>query len=177
MPRIPRLPAVVAWMAPFTAQAALRLCGSWMLSARGTEGAPPEAWWLLAPACLPQNSYSMPSLPVYRDGRHGEPELLASCYRTCLALAEQHAIHTITFPSISTGAYGYPIRDAAQIALQETTGHLRLDTSRLSQVIFVLFSEADYRAYASLFEEGGPARLAENVLQWPWWTPQQPQIY
>ena len=87
--------------------------------------------------------------PVYRDGRHGEAELLASCYRTCLALAEEHAIQTITFPSISTGAYGYPIRDAAQIALRETARHLRLETSRLSQVVFVLFSEADYRIYAS----------------------------
>ena len=87
--------------------------------------------------------------PVYRDGRHGEAELLASCYRTCLALAEEHAIQTITFPSISTGAYGYPIRDAAQIALRETTGHLRLETAGLSQVVFVLFSEADYRVYAS----------------------------
>ena len=87
--------------------------------------------------------------PVYHDGRHGEPQLLASCYRMCLALAEEHAIQTITFPSISTGAYGYPIRDAAQIALRETTGHLRRETAGLSQVVFVLFSEADYRVYAS----------------------------
>jgi O-acetyl-ADP-ribose deacetylase (regulator of RNase III) len=86
---------------------------------------------------------------VYRDGRHGELELLASCYRTCLALAEEHAIQTITFPSISTGAYGYPIRDAAQIALRETARHLRLETAGLTQVVFVLFSEADYRVYAS----------------------------
>src|SRR5438067_1157337 len=78
--------------------------------------------------------------PVYRDGRRGEPELLASCYRTCLALAEQHAIETIAFPSISTGAYGYPIRDAAQIALRETTRHLRLEKSVVSQVVFLLFS-------------------------------------
>ena len=87
--------------------------------------------------------------PVYRDGRHGEPELLASCYRACLGLAEEHAIETITCPSISTGAYGYPIRDAAQIALQETTRHLGLETAGLSHVVFVLFSEADYRVYAS----------------------------
>jgi O-acetyl-ADP-ribose deacetylase (regulator of RNase III) len=87
--------------------------------------------------------------PVYRDGRHGEPELLASCYRTCLALAEEHAIQTITFPSISTGAYGYPIRDAAQIALRETTRHLRLETSAPSQIIFVLFGDADYQVYAN----------------------------
>ncbi len=86
--------------------------------------------------------------PVYRDGRRGEPELLASCYRTCLALAEEHAIQTIAFPSISTGAYGYPIRDAAEIALRETTRHLSLETSSLSQIVFVLFSDADYQVYA-----------------------------
>ncbi len=45
--------------------------------------------------------------PVYRGGKHGEAELLASCYRTCLALAEEHAVQTIAFPSISTGVYGY----------------------------------------------------------------------
>ena len=87
--------------------------------------------------------------PVYRDGRRGEPELLASCYRTCLALAEEQSIQTIAFPSISTGAYGYPIRDAAQIALAETTRHLRLEATSVSQVVFVLFSEADYQVYAS----------------------------
>jgi len=90
--------------------------------------------------------------PVYRDGRRGEPELLASCYRTCLALAEQHAIETIAFPSISTGAYGYPIRDAAQIALRETTRHLRLEKSVVSQVVFLLFSDADYKVYASALD-------------------------
>jgi O-acetyl-ADP-ribose deacetylase (regulator of RNase III) len=90
--------------------------------------------------------------PVYRDGRCGEPELLASCYRTCLALAEQHAIQTIAFPSISTGAYGYPIRDAAQIALAETTRHLRMETSAVSQVVFLLFSDADYKVYASALD-------------------------
>ncbi len=87
--------------------------------------------------------------PVYRDGRDGEPGLLASCYRTCLALAEQHGIKTIAFPSISTGAYGYPVRDAAQIALAEATRHLRLEKSAISKVVFVLFSEADYRVYTS----------------------------
>jgi O-acetyl-ADP-ribose deacetylase (regulator of RNase III) len=90
--------------------------------------------------------------PVYRDGRGGEPELLGSCYRACLALAEQHAIETIAFPSISTGAYGYPIREAAQIALRETTRHLRLEKSAVSQVVFLLFSDADYKVYASALD-------------------------
>src|SRR2546421_11359617 len=62
--------------------------------------------------------------PVYRDGKHGEPELLASCYRTCLELAETHGAAKVSFPSISTGIYGYPMDDAAAIALGEVVRHL-----------------------------------------------------
>ncbi len=90
--------------------------------------------------------------PIYRDGKRGEPELLASCYRRCLTLAEERAIDTIAFPSISTGAYGYPIRDAARIALHEIAQHLDLEC-KLQQVMFVLFSEADYGVYAKCLEE------------------------
>src|SRR5579864_9471871 len=56
--------------------------------------------------------------PVYRDGRHGEPEHLANCYRTCLDLAEERGVRTISFPAISTGAYGYPLEEATRIALR-----------------------------------------------------------
>ena len=87
--------------------------------------------------------------PVYRGGKHGEAHLLASCYRTCLALAEEHAIHTIAFPSISTGVYGYPIQEAARIALAEITQHLGQQGAKLVEVKFVLFSDADYQVYAS----------------------------
>lgn len=87
--------------------------------------------------------------PVYRGGKHKEAELLASCYRTCLTLAEEHAVRTIAFPSISTGVYGYPVGDAARIALREITQHLQQETTRLIEVRLVLFSEADYRVYAS----------------------------
>jgi len=87
--------------------------------------------------------------PVYRGGKHGEGELLASCYRTCLALAEEHALQTIAFPSISTGVYGYPVAEAARIALREVTQHLQLETTKLIEAKFVLFSEADYQVYAS----------------------------
>jgi len=87
--------------------------------------------------------------PVYRGGKHGEAELLASCYRTCLTLAEEHAVQTIAFPSISTGVYGYPVGEAARIALREVTQHLGQETIQLIEVKFVLFSEADYQAYAS----------------------------
>ena len=87
--------------------------------------------------------------PVYRGGKHGQAELLASCYRTCLTLAEEHAVPTIAFPSISTGVYGYPVGEAARIALREVTEHLQQETTRLIEVKFVLFSEADYQVYAS----------------------------
>jgi O-acetyl-ADP-ribose deacetylase (regulator of RNase III) len=87
--------------------------------------------------------------PVYRGGNHGEAELLASCYRTCLNLAEEHAVQTIAFPSISTGVYGYPVSEAARIALKEVTEHLEREAIRLIEVKFVLFSQADYQVYAS----------------------------
>ncbi len=87
--------------------------------------------------------------PVYRGGKHGEADLLASCYRTCLALAEEHSLQTIAFPSISTGVYGYPIGEAARIALKEITQHLQQEGTKLTEVKFVLFSEADYQVYAS----------------------------
>ncbi|HYM12322.1 MAG TPA: macro domain-containing protein, partial [Bryobacterales bacterium] len=64
--------------------------------------------------------------PVYRDGRQGEPELLASCYRTCLRLAEERAAKTIAFPSISTGIYGYPMEAAAEVATGTVAEHLGL---------------------------------------------------
>ena len=62
--------------------------------------------------------------PVYRDGRHGEPDLLAACYRNSLALAAENGCKSIAFPCISTGVYGYPIEDAAKIAVREAKGFL-----------------------------------------------------
>ena len=87
--------------------------------------------------------------PVYRDGKHGEPELLASCYRTCLKLAEERNVMTISFPSISTGVYGYPVSDAAQIAIHEVKIHLEDPNTKVEEVIFVLFDQRTFDAYAS----------------------------
>jgi len=67
--------------------------------------------------------------PVWRDGNHGEDELLASCYRSCFALVEQHGIKTVAFPSISTGAYGFPMDRAARIAVRETKQFLERNRS------------------------------------------------
>ena len=86
--------------------------------------------------------------PVYRDGKHGEPDLLASCYRKCLELAEENEVKTLSFPSISTGAYGYPVRDAARIATAVIAKHLENEKSDVSEVTLVLFSKSDYEVYA-----------------------------
>jgi O-acetyl-ADP-ribose deacetylase (regulator of RNase III) len=95
--------------------------------------------------------------PFYDDGRRGEPEKLRGAYTASLALAEQHGLRSIAFPSLGTGAYRYPVRDAARIALGSVIGHLR-DGSGLREVTFVLFTEADLRAYAEALEQLlGPA--------------------
>ena len=85
--------------------------------------------------------------PVYRDGRHGEPELLASCYRKCLAMAEERDVRTISFPAIGTGVYGYPMEDAARIAIGEVKAHLENPEARLERVILVVFGRAAYETY------------------------------
>jgi O-acetyl-ADP-ribose deacetylase (regulator of RNase III) len=88
--------------------------------------------------------------PVYRGGRHGEPELLASCYRHCLGMAEERGVRTISFPAISTGVYGYPLEEAAAIAFREVKAHLDKADTKLQRVTFVLFGKAAYEVYASL---------------------------
>lgn len=88
--------------------------------------------------------------PVYRDGRHREPELLANCYRTCLELAGQHGVRSISFPAISTGAYGYPLEEAARIALETIAARLRDDSCAVKDVLFVLFDQGTYNVYARI---------------------------
>lgn len=87
--------------------------------------------------------------PVYRGGDCGEPELLASCYRNSLQLAVENRIETIAFPAISCGVYGYPMREAAEIALQTTMEFL---ASHLGpkNVVFALFDVEALRIYQEL---------------------------
>lgn len=85
--------------------------------------------------------------PVWHGGQHGEPELLASAYSSSLALAEENRLRSIAFPSISTGAYGYPEGAAATVALRTVLAHLRGDSS-LECVRFVLFGESTLARYA-----------------------------
>lgn len=86
--------------------------------------------------------------PIYRGGASGEPELLASCYRTCLQMAEERDVRTMAFPSISTGVYGYPLEEAAVIAIRETAAHLEKPDARVEQVVFVLFGQEAWDAFA-----------------------------
>jgi len=98
--------------------------------------------------------------PIYRDGQHGEPAHLASCYRKCLELAEEHGVRTISFPAISTGVYGYPVEEAAAIAVDTIAQHLRRPESGVRDVLLVLFEQGFYDLHARV----ATARfLAERV--------------
>jgi O-acetyl-ADP-ribose deacetylase len=83
--------------------------------------------------------------PIYGHHRD-DARLLAGAYQSCLDLAEQYAVKSIAFPSISTGVYGYPVGEAAPIALRTVIEHIQKPTS-LQQVLFVLFSNDIYSAY------------------------------
>jgi O-acetyl-ADP-ribose deacetylase len=88
--------------------------------------------------------------PIYRDGRHGEPEQLAGCYNTCLELAQRHGVRSISFPAISTGVYGYPIEEAAAIALDTITSRLRTPDCPVHDVLLVLFDQDTYAVYSRI---------------------------
>jgi O-acetyl-ADP-ribose deacetylase (regulator of RNase III) len=89
--------------------------------------------------------------PVYHDGKHGEPDLLASAYRSSLRLASEKRIRTVAFPSLSTGAYGYPMADAARIALQTTIDYLKAHPE-ITLVRFVLFGQPALRTYEEVLD-------------------------
>ena len=84
--------------------------------------------------------------PVYRDGKHGEPGLLASAYRVCLELAEERGAKSISFPAISTGVYGYPAGEAAHIAVATVKEHLE-GAGAVEEVVFVLFGKSAYEVF------------------------------
>ncbi|HET7634794.1 MAG TPA: O-acetyl-ADP-ribose deacetylase [Burkholderiales bacterium] len=79
--------------------------------------------------------------PVWHGGRHGEPELLASCYRESLKLAARHDLKTIAFPAISCGAYGYPLQQAVAIAVRETADFAGARPA-IEKVVFACFDQA-----------------------------------
>ncbi|HET6409266.1 MAG TPA: O-acetyl-ADP-ribose deacetylase [Chthoniobacteraceae bacterium] len=90
--------------------------------------------------------------PVWRGGVEGESELLASCYRRSLSLASERGLRSIAFPSISTGIYGYPIAEAAKLAVKTVRDFVNHPTS-LDRVVFCCFSEIDLGVYLSLLSQ------------------------
>ncbi len=90
--------------------------------------------------------------PMWKGGREGEPELLASCYRRALALAAEHGLATIAFPSISTGIYGYPITQACRVAIRTCASVLE-HVALLREVTFVCFGRHDYGVYETAMKE------------------------
>jgi O-acetyl-ADP-ribose deacetylase len=91
--------------------------------------------------------------PVWRGGGHGEPELLASCYRRSLALAAGRAASSIAFPCISTGIYGYPLRPAAELAVATVRAALAEPAlAPVREVVFCCFSAGDQAVYQALLD-------------------------
>ena len=91
--------------------------------------------------------------PVWHGGGKGEAELLESAYRESLKLAAENNLASVSFPSISTGAYGYPVEQAAGVVLRTVTEFLREKTTSVKEVVFVLFDSKTYEAYAAALRE------------------------
>jgi O-acetyl-ADP-ribose deacetylase (regulator of RNase III) len=87
--------------------------------------------------------------PIYNDGQHGEAEQLAGCYRKSLELAEERELRSISFPAISTGAYGYPADEAAHIAIETVIQHLQSPATGIREVIFVLWDQGSYDVHVA----------------------------
>jgi len=105
--------------------------------------------------------------PVYSGGKRGEAETLASCHRECIRLADEHALKSLAFPAISTGAYGYPVAEAANVAVSAAVDALR-STTHLTKIRFVLFDLSTLQTYTDAAETlrdpktGSPYRAERN---------------
>ena len=90
--------------------------------------------------------------PVWNGGNNGEPELLASAYRESLALAAEKKLKSVSFPSISTGVYGYPVEKAALVAVSTVKDFLSKGETSIKDIVFVLFDAGTYSAYSRQLE-------------------------
>ena len=95
--------------------------------------------------------------PVWNGGKNGEPELLASCYRTALALAADNGLHSIAFPAISTGVYRFPADLAARIAVGTVVSEISADARGINRVVFCCFSKESAEHHINAFAELGLA--------------------
>jgi len=91
--------------------------------------------------------------PIWHGGSRNEAELLDSAYYECLKLAAENKLASISFPSISTGAYGYPVDEAAKIAVSTVVSFLKEQATSLKDVVFVLFDSRTYQSYCSALQE------------------------
>ena len=91
--------------------------------------------------------------PIWQGGNKGEAALLESAYRESLKLAAEHSLSSISFPSISTGAYGYPVAEAARVAIKTVSSFLREQVTSVKEVVLVLFDFRTYEAYSSALAE------------------------
>jgi O-acetyl-ADP-ribose deacetylase (regulator of RNase III) len=91
--------------------------------------------------------------PIWHGGGGNESELLKSAYYECLKLATENKLASISFPSISTGAYGYPVAEAARIAANTVLSFLKEQATSLKEVVFVLFDSRTYESYSSALQE------------------------
>ena len=91
--------------------------------------------------------------PIWHGGNKGEPELLASAYQESLKVAAENNLTSISFPSISTGAYGYPVTEAAKVAISTVVSFLKEGVISIKEVVFVLFDPATFESYSSVLGE------------------------
>jgi O-acetyl-ADP-ribose deacetylase (regulator of RNase III) len=106
--------------------------------------------------------------PVYRGGNQGERELLTACYQNCVEIAATHRLESMAFPAISTGVYGYPIKEAAEVAVSTVLEATRSAT-QLRDVIFCCFSSDDLPVYQAVLERldssGGRVQVDEGLYR------------
>ena len=91
--------------------------------------------------------------PIWHGGNKGEPELLASAYQESLKVAAENNLSSVSFPSISTGAYGYPVAEAAKVAISTVVSVLKERGTSIKEVVFVLFDSATFGSYSLVLGE------------------------
>ena len=104
--------------------------------------------------------------PVWNGGGHNEPELLASCYRSCFALAREHGLYSLAFPAISCGVYRFPLDLAVEIAMRETLAELG-SSNLVEQVIFACFDEIVYTSYRLTLDRAQQANASHHGVTGP----------